>query len=146
MTKRRLTESEQLDRLADTLVQDILELSDEEVIAEAKERFGDPKQEIDRLRGVIDGAFMRASKTKLAEAKASLAAYKKNNHSNNVVALSTAQKRTLIERFTAQDSELQQKLTLAARKGEGIQTENDIEGMFEDLIELGLIDEEGNPR
>lgn len=146
MTKRRLTASEQLDRLADTFVQDILELSDEEVIAEAKERFGAPEQEIDRLRGVIDSALLRAPKTKLAEAKASLATYKKNNHSNNVVVLSMAQKRTLIERFTAKDVELQQKLTLAARKGEGIQTENDIEGMFEDLIELELIDEEGNQK
>lgn len=146
MTKRRLTASEQLDRLADTLVQDILELSDEEVIAEAKERFGAPEQEIDRLRGVIDGALLRASKTKLAEAKTSLVTYKKNIRSNNVVMLSMAQKRTLIERFTAQDAELQQKLTLAARKGEDIQTENDIEGMFEDLIELGIIGEEGNQK
>ena len=146
MTKHRLTESEQLDLLADTLVQDILELSDEEVVVEAKDRFSDPKPEIDRLRSVIDSALLRASKTKLTEARISLAAYKKDSPSNNVVALSTAQKRTLIERFTAQDTELQQKLTLAARKGEGIQTENDIEGMFEDLIELGLIDKEGNPR
>lgn len=146
MTRRTLTKSTQLDRLADTLVQDILELSDEEVIAEAKEQFGDPKQEIDRIRGVIESALLCASKAKLAEAKASLVTYKKNNYGDNVVALPTAQKHTIIKRFTAQDAELQHKLTLAARKGEVIQTENDIEGMFEDLIELGLIDKEGNPK
>ncbi len=146
MTMRKLKESEQLDRLADTLVQDILELSNEEVIAEAKEQFGDQAGEIGRLRSVINSALLRASKTKLSEARASVAVHKKQNLTGNVIALSMAQKRTLIESFTALDPELQQKLTLAARKGEGIQSENDIEGMFEDLIELGLIDEEGNPR
>jgi len=145
MTKHKLTDLEQLDRLADTIVQDILDLSDEEIINEATERYGDPKREIDRLRGVIDIALLRASKTKLTETKASLAAYKQGNHSGNVVPISTARKRALIERFTAQDPELQKKMTLAARKGEGIETENDIDGMFEDLIELGLIDEEGKP-
>lgn len=145
MTNRRLTEAEQLERLNDALIQDIADLSDEEVFAEAIERFGDPQQEIERLRGLIDGALLRASKTKLDEAKSSLAAYNKT-YSNNVVALPMSKKRAVIERFTTQDPELHEKLTLAARKGEGINTENDIEGMFGDLIELGLIDEEGNPR
>jgi len=145
MTNRKLTEAEQLERLNDALIQDIADLSDEEVFAEAIERFGDPQQEIERLRGLIDGALLRASKTKLHEAKSSLAAYNKT-YSNNVVALPMSKKRAVIERFTTQDPELQKKLTLAARKGEGINTENDIEGMFGDLIDLGLIDEEGNPR
>jgi hypothetical protein len=62
------------------------------------------------------------------------------------LSLSNAQKKSVIENFTTKAPELNQKLTLAARKGEGIQTENDIEGMFEDMLELGLIDEEGNKK
>ncbi len=146
MTKRKLTGSKQLDRLTDTLIEDILALSDEEIIAEAKELFDDPKVEVERLKGVIDNALLRASKTKLAEAQSALSDHRNENHKSKVVTLSAAEKRSVIDRFVSKDPELHNKLTLAARKGEGIQTENDINGMFEDLIELGLIDEQGNPR
>jgi hypothetical protein len=145
MTKKKLASSEQLDRLDDILVEDILALSDEEVIAEARDRFGDPKIEVERLHGVIEGAILCASKAKLAEAQAAVGAHKRENRVGKVIMLSAAQKRVVIERFVAQDPELQQKLTLAARKGKGIQTGNDIDGMIEDLIELGVIDEQGNP-
>lgn len=145
MTKRTVKQSELLNKIADIIVQDILDLTDEEILAEAKERFGDPKNEIDRLRGVIGNAVLYASKKKLAETKASLSTHRQKSQSSNVVALSTTKKRSIVEQFTSKDSELQKKLTIAARKGEGIQTDNDINGMFEDLVELGLVDKEGKP-
>lgn len=146
MTKRKITKFEQLDRLTDALVNDIIELSDEETIVEAKEEHGDPSEEISRLRGVIRNALLSAAKAKLEDAKNQLNTYNTGVRKNNVIKLSINEKRNIIERFTTQDPELTKKLTLAARKGEGVQTENDIEGMFEDMLELGLIDEDGNPK
>lgn len=145
MTKHIVKESELLNQVTDTIVQDILDLSDEEILAEANERFGDPQHEINRLRGVIENAILYASKKNFAETKASLSAHRKNSQISNIVAISIAQKRSIVEQFTSKDTELQEKLTLAARKGEGIQTENDINGMVEDLVELGLINKEGKP-
>ena len=51
-------------------------------------------------------------------------------------------KRALIQRFAKNDSALKQKLTLAARKGED--TEADMDSFIDDLIDLGIIDDEGN--
>jgi len=146
MTKRKITKFEQLDKLTDALINDIIELSDEETIAEAKEQYGDPSEEISRLRGIMKKALLSAAKTKLEDAKNQLNIYNTGVRKNNIIQLSINEKRTIIERFTTQDTELTKKLTLAARKGEGIQTENDIEGMLEDMLELGLIDEDGNPK
>lgn len=146
MTNKKITSSEQLDRLTDSLVKDIIELSDEETIAETEEQYGNLSDEIDRLRGIMKNAVLCAAKDKLKDAKNQLNSYNAGTQKNNVISLSIIQKRKIIESFTNQDPDLTKKLTLAARKGEGIQTENDIEGMFEDLLELGLIDENGNPK
>jgi hypothetical protein len=146
MTNKKLTSIEQLDRLTDSLVNDIVELSDEEILNDAKEQFDNPIVEIERLKGVINNALLQVAKTKLTDAKNKVNAYKQETVKSNVVRLSIAEKQTIIKNFTTKDPDLKQKLTLAARKGEGIQTENDIEGMYEDMVELGLIDEEGKPK
>lgn len=146
MTNRKITKFEQLDKLTDALINDIIELSDEETIAEAKEQYGNSSEEINRLRGIITNALLSSAKAKLKDTKNQLNTYNTGVKKNNIIQLSMNEKRNLIERFTLQDPELTKKLTLAARKGEGIQTENDIEGMLEDMLELGLIDEDGNPK
>jgi len=146
MTNKKLTGLEQIARLTDSLVTDIIELSDEEILDDANEQFDNPTAEVDRLKSVINNALLQSAKTKLTNAKNSVNAYKREAVKSNVIHLSTAEKHTIIQNYTTRDPELQQKLTLAARKGEGIQTENDIEGMFEDMVELGLIDEEGRPK
>lgn len=146
MTNKKLTSIEQLDRLTDSLVKDIIELSDEEILDDAKEQFDNPIVEVERLKGIINNALLRVAKTKLTDAKNKVNAYKQETVKSNVVHLSIAEKQTIIKNFTSKDPDLKQKLTLAARKGEGIQTENDIEGMYEDMVELGLIDEKGNPK
>lgn len=50
----------QLDRLTDFLVQDILEMSDEEIIQEMIEDGIDPEQEGVRMREIIDKAVEKA--------------------------------------------------------------------------------------
>jgi hypothetical protein len=146
MTEKKITSFAQLDGLTDSLVKDIIELTDEEILDEAIEQYTNPESEVDRLKSLINNALLQSAKTKLINAKNSAHAYKQAAKENNVVHLSIAEKHTIIKNFTTRDPELQQKLTLAARKGEGIQTENDIEGMFEDMIELGLIDTEGRSK
>jgi len=145
MTKK-YTSIEQLEKLTDALVEDILELSDQEVLLEIKEQFSDPSEINNHIRDVISSAVLRAAKIKLIEAKKQVNEYKEMTQKSNVISLSNAKKKSVIENFTTQDPELNQKLTLAARKGEGIETENDINGMFKDMLELGLIDEEGNKK
>lgn len=142
MTKK-LTDIEKLEKLTDALVENILELSDDDTLSEAKEDYIDPIAENNRIRGIIDSAILKASKHKFNKAKEELKNYKKHTIKNNVIPLSLNEKKAIVDSFINKDPELRQKLTLAARNGENIQTENDIQSMFEDLIELGLIDQNG---
>ena len=119
MTNKKLTSLEQLDKLADSLVTDIIELSDEEILDDANEQFNNPKTEVDRLNSIINNALLQSAKAKLIYAKNSVAAYKHEAEKSNVIHLSNAEKHTIIKNYTTKDPDLQQKLTLAARKGEG---------------------------
>jgi hypothetical protein len=65
MTNKKLTSLEQIARLADSLVTDIIELSDEDVLDDANEQFDNPTAEVDRLKSVINNALLQSAKTKL---------------------------------------------------------------------------------
>ena len=143
MTSKKLTGIEKLENLADVLVEDILNMSNEELITQAKEQFDDPKAEADHIRDLFSKAMLQTSKDKLAKAQAAVSVHKSKGNTVTVIQLSSAQKKTVIDRFVGNDQQLQQKLTMAARNGKGIQTENDIDSLVEDLIELEIIDEKG---
>jgi hypothetical protein len=74
MTKNKKSAREALDRLADAFVEDILNMSDEEILAEFREDHGDPDQHADKMRELIEESVMIANKQRLAEAKAACSA------------------------------------------------------------------------
>ena len=123
MTDKKITSIEQHDKLIDSLVNDIIELKDEEVLDEAKIQHANPPEEVNRLRKIINTSILHAAKAELNNAKNQLNDYNSKTRKNNIIPLSINEKRRVIESFTSQDSELTKKLTLAARKGEGIETE-----------------------
>ena len=139
MTGDQRKERNALDRLADALVDDILNASDEEVLAEAEEEGIDPAKFAGHLRQVFERAATEAGKSKLAEARRGAA--KARRTGARVVRIDPADARRRYGAMIAQDPELNEKLTLAARKGEG-QSERDIDSAIEDLTELGAFDEE----
>jgi hypothetical protein len=99
MTNKKLTSLEQIARLADSLVTDIIELSDEDVLDDANEQFDNPTAEVDRLKSVINNALLQSAKTKLTNAKNSVNAYKREAVKSNVIYLSTAEKHIIIQNW-----------------------------------------------
>ncbi len=59
-----------------------------------------------------------------------------------MVELALEKKRALIDKFAGNDNQLRERLTMAARNEED--SEADIDSFLEDLVELGIIDDEGN--
>lgn len=120
--------------LADALARDVLNASDEEILADAREA----GVNVEALARVRRSEFERAAATlarkKLADAKAAVAAQRLPA---SVVRLDPAAARRHLERLLAQDPEVAQKLTLAARKGQALSHE-DVLGMLADLQELGF--------
>jgi len=133
---------DQIDRLADAHAEDIITMSDEEFLAELKEDGQDLKRLTAQGRAAISKADAAHDKGKLFALRES---YKKMLAEQAVAArrpkvleLSLSEKRRILE-FNAS------RLTLAARHGDNA-SENDVDGLLEDMIELGVINEEGRTK
>ncbi len=60
MTGRKNEPRDELARLTESLVEDILETSDDEVLAEAAEDFDDVDAVVDHAKELIEGAIVEA--------------------------------------------------------------------------------------
>jgi len=141
---KRNTSAEQLQRALDRMVEDVYATSDEEILKEAGEVYGSADAAVARVQGALAAALKRSGRKKLEQARAGVRAAREARGTTNVVALPVAEKRKILDRFAGNDNPIRDKLTMAARNGVPI-GEAEIDGMLEDLIELGAIDEQGNP-
>ena len=139
MTRDPKRAREALDRLADALADDILNASDEDILTEAAEDYGDSAKIATEMRALFERTAQGAGKAKLAAAKE--AAESARRRGSTVVNIDRVEARRRYETIVANDSELSAKLTMAARKGEG-QSERDIDSAIEDLAELGALDDD----
>lgn len=131
----------QIERLIEALGRDIDAMSDEEILAEAADLYGSTEKAATDTLTIIGAVIAASGKQRLAAARKGYDTHVAGSRPN-VVKLPLERKLVLIERFAGNDNDVGQKLTLAARNGEAV--EADIDSFLEDLIELGLIDEEGN--
>ena len=132
-------------QFADALVDDLMAVSDEELLNEAREDGIDPETLAKDLRGKIEARIATDSKARLARAREEMNAARTFRRSSGVASLTPARKQQILEQFAANDGQLRQRLTMAARKGEGA-SEREVDEILRDLLDLGAIDNEGNPR
>lgn len=144
MNTKRDKGAEQLERALDRMVEDVYAASDEEILTEAGEVYGSADAAVARVQGALAAALKRSGRRKLEQARAEVRAAREARATASVVELPVAEKRKILERFAGNDNPIREKLTMAARNGVPI-GENEIDGMLEDLVELGAIDEQGNP-
>lgn len=142
MTENRKSKQQALDRLADALVDDILNTSPEEILAEFEEDHGGAERHVTEMRALIEKSVAKANKRRLAAAKAGAAA-SRTPRKGTITSIDINEARRLISTLTPA-----QKLTLAARN-ESEQSEDDLLSMIEDLRELGVLpaddDSDGQP-
>jgi len=131
---------EQLLRLADALVEDIMNASDEEIMNELKDEGDDLAQSAAATRALFDKAAIVAAKGKLLDAKAAVAANRQRSVA--ILKLDPTKVRERLRRIIANDPE---EFTMAARKGD-VLSDEDVRGIIEDLVELGLIDDDGSAK
>jgi hypothetical protein len=142
--RKRNPSAEQLERALDRMVEDVNATSDEEILKEANEVYGNADAAVARVQGALVAALKRSGQKKLKQARAGLGAARAAKPASNVVELSLAKKRRILDTFAGSNNPIGDKLTMAARNGVAI-GEAEIDGMLQDLIELGAIDEHGNP-
>ena len=133
MTGKDKKERRALDRLADAFVDDILEASDEEILAEFTESHGDPAKNAAEMRALFEKAVLVINKRRLKAAQAAVTANARPAHSGPAIDINEARQR--LRRILA--GAVDPRLTLAARK-ESELSDSDVLGMLDDLRELGI--------
>ncbi|MDR3489591.1 MAG: hypothetical protein P4M05_32465 [Bradyrhizobium sp.] len=142
MTGKGKKERVALDRLADVLVDDILSASDEDILAEFREAYGDPNQNAAEMRAFFEKSVLASNKKRLAAAKVAATANRRSSTASAATPIDMAAARARL-RAVVDTPGLPQKVTLAARK-ESELSDADILGMLEDLRELGVLPPDDN--
>lgn len=128
------TNRTKLARLADALVEDIMATSDADILAEVE------KCSIDRARAILVEVKAGLSRKLLADARTQLGAWRRAQPvGGHTIDRATARDR--FEKIRRLDTAFNQKMTLAARNGRE-PTDNDKEGLIEDLEDLRRLDEQ----
>jgi len=141
MSKDQKNMREKLERLSNSLADEIDAMTDEEFQSELEEAGEDITDIASRTRTLISNAMENIGHKKLIAARAGYEHHKSAGH-DNILQWSHKRKQKLINQFSQDDNYFEQKLTMAARN-EG-DSEFDIDSIIEDLIELGIIDDKGN--
>jgi hypothetical protein len=131
MTEDRGFKQRALDRLADALVDDILNASAEEILAEFQEEDGGVERHVSETGAIIEKGVARANKHRLAAARAGAASSRApGKKATTPIDINEARHR--MSTLTPE-----QKLTLAARN-ESEQSDDYLLSTIEDLRELGV--------
>jgi hypothetical protein len=120
-------------RLVQSMVDDILDASSEDILAECRAEGGDPERLAAEFRARLESTMLKARKARLASARAGLAASQATPR-RALGGIENARSK-LARVLAACPPDV--KLTLAARNQSEL-SEADVLGMLEDLAELGI--------
>jgi hypothetical protein len=124
-----------LQSLRQAMADDIMESSDEEILAQLAEDVGSPEENAARLRALFEKAVLLANKGRLQAARVGAAASKVSRAASTIpIAEARSRLRQVLEAH-AHD----RNFTLAARK-EGELSDADVLDMLEAMRELGLLE------
>jgi hypothetical protein len=129
------TNKKALSQLVNALVEDVLTTSDQEILAEYTEAYGDPKKNSDAMKTLFEKSVLKVRKKRLRAAQAGVAADRLFSTAPKVVSIENARGR--LRRVLA-SCPPHVKLTLAARNEDEL-SDADVLGMLQDLEELGIV-------
>ena len=138
-TSRKPTASEELDHIEDALVEDLLDATGQELRDEIAAAETDPDACIAEIEKAITSARAECARRNLDNARAGLDVWR--TKSRSAVDIERERAKARLERLRSSDSALDSKMTMAARKGEGL-SERDLEGLIEDMAELERLERE----
>lgn len=128
-----------LARLTDLLVEDILAMTDEEILAEAEEMGEDPVRVDEGVRRLCERAIAEQAKAKLIAARVAVDKDRGQSPARPALVRDARVARQLLNETISRHPEAARRLTMAARKGGEDISDNDVFSLLEDLEELGLL-------
>ena len=140
MTEKNESDRKGLRRLADALVQEVLDSSDEEMLAEFQEEGGEAEHNAAEMRALLERSLLITNKRRLVAAKSGAAASRGDERVSFAAPVNIRDARALLHSVIERNKG-EEVLTMAARN-ESELSDADVRSMLEDLAELGLLDPE----
>ena len=138
MTGKNESDRIRLNRLSDSLADDILNMSDEEILVEFREDGGDPERNAAELRALFEKTLLLINKGQMVTAKAGAAVSRRSNLFHPAIDVDITTARELLRSVIERNKDVTG-LTLAARNESDL-SDADVRSMLEDFAELGLLD------
>ncbi len=139
MPEKPVSDEQRLMRLFDALADSVEEMTDEEVLAEAREAGEDPKVVAAQVAGIIEKSIRAQSERRRLEARrqyeAAIEAMSRRKYS--LPATANARRSLLIATVT-QNPGIRSAVTLRHRELRALSDE-DVTGYLEKLVDLGLL-------
>ena len=138
--KKTTSTVEKLNAFAQRSIDDIFDMSDEELMAEIEEEKIDVEEVLNSIKQSYENAKSDAGKSRLAVARKDLnqEILAPKNSIDSVVNIETARK--FFETIKDNNNPLSKQITLAARNLDSL-TDSEILSIYSDFIELGVLDE-----
>lgn len=139
MSEKPLSDEQRLMRLYDTLADSVEEMTDEEVLAEAREAGEDPKLLAKQVAGIIEMSIRTQSEGRRQEAR--------RQYEDAIEALSgrryalpptVQERRALLVAAITQNPDIRSAVTLQHRELRSLSDE-DVTGYLKKLFELGIL-------
>jgi len=138
--KKTTSKNENLDAFAQRTIDDLFEISDEELMAEIKEENIDAEEIVIYIKQSYENAKSVVGMSRLAAAKKNLdqETLASTSTTNSVVDIGTARK--FLASIKDENNPLSKEITLAARNLDSL-SDSEILSIYSDFIELGVFDE-----
>ncbi len=136
-----IKEKIQLERIEDMLIQDILETSDEEILAEFSAEYDNSEKEINHMKELIKESVFKNNKSKFEAAKK--ARLQRKELPEQVLKVIPFNRKQEILKSLSSNDDIKGKITMAARNEKEL-SESDLDVYWKCLIKQGVLDEEGN--
>lgn len=126
------------DAFTQELIDSVFSMSDEEILAETLEEFGDIQRSVEHVKNIYKRSNEKVGRYRLATARAAIntGSNTGNQHTSQVIDIKKT--RQILEKITHNENALPGEFTLAARNLDEL-TDEDIASIYQDLIDLGVI-------
>lgn len=139
-THRKPTAREELERIESALIESLMNCAEQDLREELAAAGDDPDARIAEIEAAIAQAKSECARRRMEGARAELAAWREKSQ-----AAATGDKsegvKARFERMRSGTGDLDSKMMLAARKGEGL-SERDLESLLDDIAELERLEHE----
>jgi hypothetical protein len=132
--------SDELERIEDALAESLLDATGEDVRKEVGASGDDPDALIANVNEAIASAQSLSARVRLERARAELAAWRTKS---GPAPLEREAARTRFERMRSGHFDPDTKMTMAARKGQGL-SDSDAEGVVDDLADLDRLERDAD--